>query len=326
MFLFTPDLVAKFTDWYTQGSTMGRYIKAAQSEITDLSPELIEVEGVKGVDLSWNPLRVLTNIPQTTENLFCTHAKLTYVQLDLNQLESLDLSQNPTPTIILRTPNLDTLNLSRCKLTTLPTFEQPPTKLIRLNLSGNLFSELDLTDYPIANLKLNGNRQLIPEKIKLPSTVKSLDLSDCGLTRLPNLPTDLRELKIVGNSITSLQGLNSKIQSVRASGNPIHRLGSLPPTLRHIWLSSTPLETVIHGREDLTLILNDTRPKLVELNPQILRYTDDFSPDSIYTPFQLARYNLPTRLLYHSAASLIQRIWRGNAVRNRLSDHYRIVM
>lgn len=119
----------------------------------------------------------------------------------------------------------------------------------------------------------------------------SLDLSDLGLSSLPELPTSLQELIISGNKLTILPTLPPSLLVLKAANNLLTTLPELPPTLRLLDVANNQLMTLPELPAQLRL-LNVTQNQLTELPESI---TDMVSNSVVYA----GKNPLPTQVLQH---------------------------
>jgi GTPase SAR1 family protein len=160
----------------------------------------------------------------------------------LTQLQSLDLSRNQLTTLpesLSQLTQLQWLDLSGSQLTTLPEWLGQLTQLQSLDLSGNQPTTL-------------------PESLRQLTQLQSLDLSRIQLTTLPeslSQLTQLQSLSLFGNQLTTLPetlGQLTQLQSLNLSDN---QLTTLPEWLGQL----TQLQSLSIWGNSLTHLPNSLK-------------------------------------------------------------------
>ncbi|SGZ58412.1 CIC11C00000005918 [Sungouiella intermedia] len=167
----------------------------------------------------------------------------------------------------------------------------PGTKTVRLTenfLTGPLELSTDVLGNAscIEQVYLDNNRLLTLSDIRLPNTLRILNLDECSISRLENIqfPSSIEELSINGTNLKSIVnvgfGCNSKLRVLNLAQNRISQKDvlqlRLPQSLVQLNLSGNTI-TRLHGNEfvhltrleSLSLSWNSLKQVELQLNGQL---------------------------------------------------------
>ncbi|AUP79786.1 leucine-rich repeat domain-containing protein [Flavivirga eckloniae] len=220
-------------------------------DLTELPPEIFELENLTELDLSSNQL---SSLPDGISKL----TDLTKLYLSSNQLSSL-------PDGISKLTDLTELDLSSNQLSSLPDDISKLTNLTGLYLISNQLSSLpddiskltDLTELDLSSNQLSS----LPDGISKLTNLTELDLSSNQLSSLPDdisKLTDLTGLYLSSNQLSSLPDGISKLTGLTWLYLSSNQLSSLPDGiskltgLTGLYLNSNQLSSLPDGISKLT--------------------------------------------------------------------------
>lgn len=222
-------------------SSLTRLVRLERLELSELSELSNEVLG------SLPPSVISIKAVSVTPDIKFSSLSPELTEFELPGCAATELKTWPEKGMRLRR-----LNLALCAIDRLPSL---PATLQVLDLSGTLVQDLSglqpglkvltlgwwtgekLPPLPegLEVLSLAGSVDL--ESIdKLPDSLVALDLSDVGLSKLPDLPRSLRRLDISGTEIrlSSLQELPRNLEELTLSPGCLLSMKGAPPTLRSL--------------------------------------------------------------------------------------------
>jgi hypothetical protein len=197
--------------------------------------------GLKELFCVYNDLTSLPSLPAGLKSLNCAVNQLTGFPALPANLEMLDFTGNYDITVMPALPStLTHLSFAYCGVTELGNL---PESLIYLDGSNNQISSI--TDLPagLITLECSGNTLTAFE---LPSALKSLNCTACGLTSLPELPNSLILLSCPYNSITHLPEIQENVNTIICGNNELHELPHLPSSLLILHCDNNHLSCLPH--------------------------------------------------------------------------------
>lgn len=172
-----------------------------------------DFRSITDLDLAFNRLVELPELPPNLERLFCDHNRLRSLPLLPPKLISLRCNNNNLVELSPLPNSLLSIDCNNNQLTVLPAL---PNKLRMLSCSGN----------PITRLP------------KLPETLEVLDIMFTHITVLPFLPERLIDLRIYGSLARTTVFLQEPYHSIL-----INNRGNLPLIIRQVNTYNKSLES-----------------------------------------------------------------------------------
>ena len=225
--------------------------------ITKLPQKLRNLQNLKKIDLSYNPIKNLTSLKQLTQlhTLNCSRTRISVFEPIefLTELTSLDCSHNEIESIELigKLTRLQTLN---CSGNNISSFEPIGvlTQLKSLICSNTKISSLDpisaLTELTTLNCSHNQIKSLEP--LRALTKLQTLNCSDNSINSFEaiSLPTEITILNCSNNQMKSLEAVSTltKLQSLICSDNSINSLKSIDllTELTSLDCSGTKIESI----------------------------------------------------------------------------------
>ena len=196
-------------------------------ETSEIKPFSVLPNGLTHLDVSYQRSRKFKTLPELPDSLLVLVAsyniieslpntfpvKLKQLHMQSNRLVALPAGLDAVP--------LEILNASYNSIAQLTSISD---KLVRLNLTNNILSTFGFTSFP--------------------STLKSINLQDNKLTRLPALGPNLEHLDVSFNELVHLPALPSNLKVLQADKNKLIDLPNLPVLLQQLSVSQNSIVAI----------------------------------------------------------------------------------
>lgn len=193
-------------------------LNASRNKISYINPGELPAT-LKFVDLSFNNIAVLENLPEGLLGIDVGHNKIVSILNPPKSLQEIGLCNNSLTVIPDFGPNLLKLDIGKNNITDL---DNLPQTLLDFDCSLNNITIIR-EELPQTLEKLVAFYNKITYVMKLPKSLKYIDLSNNELTWLDDYPPFLETLDISNNKLKALrENIPTTLRLLDISGNQIH--------------------------------------------------------------------------------------------------------
>lgn len=278
---------------FPNGHTVESYLESLPDNITSLVlsqyylaeiPSLKRFTQLKHVELSWNSLSTLPEMPEGVETLMCSYNQITTLRNLPSTIRILIADYNHVSILEGLPPSITHLNVSYNRIYAIDTL--PPnvevfycchnhlcfigsllssTRLKRLEISHNQLGRLPKMAEGVERLHCNNNKLTSLENTA--STVLFLYANNNLLTSLRGVPESVTDLCVSWNRIQEVDAFPPRIYRFNGVYNQLRQLPALvPETLKTLCVMNNHLRNLPQLPEEMHQLNFDSNPVYTMVN------------------------------------------------------------
>lgn len=189
-----------------------KFLDLSENQITSMNTNI--PEGVEWVDISYNPIKRVTNLPRH---------KLSKLDANSCRLETIEQGDFPDSVFSLSLSNNNYLGR----------MQNFPINLKGLQIGGKRLMKIENLPQGLVYFEFETfSSRNITMLENLPLTLEDLRIVCQAISKIENLPLGLKSLSLFQNNVSVVENIPDLVKFVDLSGNPIKKIACVPTSCK----------------------------------------------------------------------------------------------